>query len=224
MLNATKYVTAPEPFVKRTLMRYEVAANGCWMWQGSCTRDGYAQANYKVDGSQYSIYPHVLSYMVYNGPLIQGMQIDHACHDPETCIEPCAHRRCVNPEHLVQMPGRDNILRSGSPAAINARSTHCPQGHEYDLVDAAGTRRCSACRSEAKARQYERHGADYNAKRAEKMRTDEAYRERRLATQRASSASDAAKAKRRSRYANDPEYRERVKARVRERYERTKGR
>ena len=34
-------------------------------------------------------------------------------------------------------------------AALNAAKTHCPQGHEYDHVDATGRRRCRKCRHRA---------------------------------------------------------------------------
>lgn len=220
MLNVSKYVLAPEQFVRRTLARYTVADDGCWHYAGSTTRDGYAQANYRLDGQQFSVYPHVLAYMVSNGPLIQGMQIDHGCHDPEQCIEPCLHRRCLNPAHLVQMPERQNGRRSGSPAGLNARRTHCPRGHEYDVTEAAGNRRCSTCRATDKARQNARHGAKYDARRAEKMRSDPEYRERRLAAKREYSRAQAER--RRLRYATDAEYREKIKARARAAYERKK--
>lgn len=203
------------------LKRYVIADDGCWRYAGSCTRDGYGQANYKLDGRQFSVYPHVLSYLVHSGPLIEGMEIDHACHDPEVCVEPCSHRRCLNPAHLVQMPGRENGRRSGSPSGINARRTHCPQGHAYDQTEARGIRRCSICRTADKARQYERNGAAANARRVQKMRTDPEYRERRLAAQRLWSRAQAER--RRLRYATDAEYRERVKASVRAAYERRKA-
>jgi hypothetical protein len=211
--NLSKYLGAPEAFVDRTLSRYRVAPDGCWLYTGSVTRDGYAQTNYKLGGRQFSVYPHVLSFLRHNGELIPEQQVDHKCHDPATCIEPCQHRRCLNPSHLEAVTGRENVLRSGGLPAQNARKNRCPRGHEYDLIRADGVRRCSECEREKGRRNYERNGKAENAKRAKKMRTDPEYRERRLAQQRQRSTSEEAKAARRERYANDSEYREKVKAR-----------
>jgi len=35
------------------------------------------------------------------------------------------------PAHLEAVTGHVNILRGGNMAAIHARATHCPAGHEY---------------------------------------------------------------------------------------------
>lgn len=223
MRNVSKYLTAPEAFVRRTLQRHTVTDSGCWLYAGSTTRDGYAQANYKgADGKQFAVYVHVLAYQDANGDLTDGMEVDHVCHDSEMCQETtaCPHRRCIRPDHLAQVTGQANRDRTTAPPSLNRRKTHCPSGHPYDTVERAGNRRCSTCRTEDKRRDYERNGVRANARRVEKMRTDPEYRERRLAAQRARAASEAGKAARRNRYANDPEYREKIKARVAERYRR----
>ena len=43
----------------------------------------------------------------------------------------CRVRHCVNPHHLQDVTIRENVLRSEGVAAINAKKTHCPKGHEY---------------------------------------------------------------------------------------------
>lgn len=180
----------------------------------SRTLDGYAQANYHMNGQQFAVYPHVLSFQEHNGELVQGMQIDHVCHIPDQCEGECAHRRCINPEHLKQVTSLANLMRSTSPSARNAVSTACPEGHPYDAVEAStGIRRCTICRARDKRSHYKRHGAEANRRRAEKMRTDPEYRERRLAANRSS-----ARLRSRERYANDPEFRERRRAEALARY------
>lgn len=220
--NVSKYLAAPETFVRRTLARYTEDADGCWLYDGSTTRDGYAQANYKTGGRQFAVYVHVLAYQLERGDLADGMEIDHLCHDPDVCtdLRSCKHRRCLNPGHLAQVTGDQNRRRTNAPPTLNRRKTHCPQGHAYDSHEGTG-RRCSTCRRGDKQRQYERHGATDNAKRAEKMRTDPSYRERRLAASRL--RSKALAGARRERYATDPEYRERIKRAARERYQRIKA-
>lgn len=96
---------------------------------------------------------HVYSWELANGPVPAGMTIDHLCHTPESCAggPACQHRRCVNPAHLTLATYRDNALRGSSPAAINARKTHCPRGHPLSgdnlFVNVRGARVCRACRA-----------------------------------------------------------------------------
>lgn len=127
--------------------------NGCWLYTGTLDRDGYA-AHVTVVG-----YPrtraHRATYEHFVGPIPGGMQLDHLCHKPETCAggPTCPHRRCVNPAHLKPVTGRENTLRSNSVPAINARKTHCNNGHPYTpentqvRVQAGGRtwRRCREC-------------------------------------------------------------------------------
>ncbi|WP_147425398.1 hypothetical protein [Bailinhaonella thermotolerans] len=88
------------------------------------------------------------------GPIPDGQEIDHLCHDPDVC-EPggaCPHRRCGNPRHLQAVSRPINNLRSGSPTAINARKTHCWRGHPlwganlYRPPSRPQQRDCETCR------------------------------------------------------------------------------
>lgn len=49
-------------------------------------------------------------------------------------------------------------------AAHNATKTHCPQGHEYDHIDAHGARRCRRCAAEAvrRCRRNRKHAGHRN--------------------------------------------------------------
>lgn len=75
------------------------------------------------------------------------MVIDHICRA----------RNCVNPAHLQVCTNRENILRGVGPTAINARKTHCPNGHplSWDNIRyRRGTKSCKIChyKNDAKRR------------------------------------------------------------------------
>jgi hypothetical protein len=73
--------------------------HGCWEWLGD-TIKGYGRMSLK--GA--TVYAHRLSYEIANGPITDGMFIDHLCHNPG----------CVNPEHLREVtPKQNNEHRYG---------------------------------------------------------------------------------------------------------------
>lgn len=76
----------------------------CWPWMASKNkRWGYGQFRF-VDlyGVQCLARAHRLAYELLIGPIDQGLQLDHICHDPTRCIcgPACPHRACCNPYHL----------------------------------------------------------------------------------------------------------------------------
>lgn len=120
---------------------------GCWEWTAGCDPMGYAKINNTEGGS---CLVHVWSYEHFVGPIPDGHEIDHTCHDPSVCAPgtSCPHRRCCNPDHLEAVTHKVNTLRGGSFAAVNARKTHCPRGHPYDETNTRwydGRRYCRAC-------------------------------------------------------------------------------
>lgn len=93
--------------------------NGCWIWLGAHT-DGYGM--WWSRELNRCVLAHRVAYELLVGPIPDGLQLDHLCRV----------RDCVNPEHLEVVTSRENTLRSPiAPAAVNARKTHCPRGHEY---------------------------------------------------------------------------------------------
>jgi hypothetical protein len=102
-----------------------------------------------------TLYVHRLAYVLWVGPIPEGMTVDHECHnDDESCADGvnCAHRRCVNPDHLrVRTMGENIRGRVGRPR--KQRSDHrehdCKRGHEYTeentYISPAGKRQCRAC-------------------------------------------------------------------------------
>lgn len=115
-----------------------------WMWTGT-TLEGYGIFNWRKTKAK----AHRAVYELLEGPIPQGLELDHLCQIT----------LCVRPSHLEPVTHRVNILRGSSPAAVNARKTHCLNGHEYTPETAyerpGGGRRCRTCRNER-----ERKGSD----------------------------------------------------------------
>ncbi len=140
------------PVPKLTLAeRLEAGADhgpGCWLWNGAVQVTGYAM---------YADTPmHRLAYELAHGPIPKGLTVDHECHNSDpTCLggNSCLHRRCVNPSHLSLKTIGQNVLAGVGFAAVNARKTHCPQGHPYDEANTyvnprTGGRMCRTCNRE----------------------------------------------------------------------------
>lgn len=103
--------------------------NGCIWHANKPNRDGYGP--FYRDGVNTLV--HRAAYEWFIGPIPAGYQVDHLCHDPDTCQvgSECPHRRCCNPSHLGIVTPRENVLRSYGVASVNASKTHCIRGHEY---------------------------------------------------------------------------------------------
>ena len=115
------------------------------------TKDGYAR--YQAGPGRPRVMAHIWAYELYKGPVPEGMQVGHACHDAAVALGSCLggagcpHRRCTNPDHLeAQTPSENTTLQNH--AARN--KTSCPHGYPYDdantLVGADGKRRCRECK------------------------------------------------------------------------------
>lgn len=77
--------------------RYEVDANGCWLWTGYIHHRGYAPiiAYGRVTTA------HRVSYEQHVGPIPEGRVLDHLCRV----------RHCVNPDHLEPVVVAENNRR-----------------------------------------------------------------------------------------------------------------
>lgn len=109
-----------EIYLTRFLERIKIDEKGCWMWTHSKSGNGYGE--FSVNNKVYSTHHFIYEY--YHGSIDSSLEIDHICNNPI----------CANPIHLRQITHKENILRSNAPAAINAKKTHCPLGHEYTPV------------------------------------------------------------------------------------------
>ena len=129
-------------------------ANGCWLYTSTDgTKDGYG-IFLPFSGAR-KVAAHRWAYEVYNGPIPDGMQVDHLCHTQAvkdgTCDGgvDCPHRRCCNPAHLELVTNAENTIRQNH---FERNRQECPKGHPYDeantYVDPKGKRRCRACKRE----------------------------------------------------------------------------
>lgn len=79
------------------LTRYEVDANGCWIWLGRINGFGYGE----LKCGERRLKAHRVSYEHHVGPIPEGLDLDHLCRV----------RPCVNPEHLEPVTRSENIRR-----------------------------------------------------------------------------------------------------------------
>lgn len=132
------------PMRQRLLARLIIdQGTGCLLWTGAVNHHGYGRI--MLDDRRTRLI-HRVMYEMFVGPIPAGLEIDHLCRV----------RHCASPAHLEAVTRRVNQLRGNTIAAANAAVTHCPAGHEYDLLNTywtrEGGRNCRACH-----REQERH-------------------------------------------------------------------
>jgi HNH endonuclease len=119
--------SAIERFLRKVVVDEDPDA--CWGWT-ACTTHGYGM--FRFDDSR-SGQAHRFSYELFVGPIPDGIQVGHRCHDKSDCIlgNDCPHRSCTNPKHLILQTPRENTLSGRTITALNVVKTHCVKGHEY---------------------------------------------------------------------------------------------
>lgn len=126
-------------------------STGCWLWQGPLDRDGYGTFYFRRRNRR----AHRVGYFLLNGPIPEGLVINHTCRN----------RACVNPQHLHLVDVSANAMKdSSSPAYVNSQKTICPRGHPYDR-HYGKQRYCSICQN-AKAKRLR---AKWRAEEPEKI-------------------------------------------------------
>ena len=117
----------------------------CWLWTGFAHGRGGGYGNFAM-GNKREVQAHRWAYEFCVGPIPEGLQLDHLCRV----------RLCVLPDHLEPVTGRVNTLRGVGACAVNARKTHCTNGHEFSIENTyrrkEGGRRCRTCQKRAVTR------------------------------------------------------------------------
>lgn len=88
----------------------------CWGWEAGKSKAGYGQ--FALDRKP--VKAHRVSYTINIGDIPTSLVIDHLCKN----------KGCCNPAHLEPVTHRENAIRCDSEVGINARRTHCKNGHE----------------------------------------------------------------------------------------------
>lgn len=112
--------------------------NGCWLWIGKINKGGYGF----ITLNKKTVLAHRASYEFLKEEIPKCLVIDHLCKV----------RNCINPDHLEAVTLVENTMRGDCPWALNARKTHCSNGHEFTKEntksDSRGNRRCKQCDKE----------------------------------------------------------------------------
>lgn len=123
-----------------------VKMKNCWNWVACKGQDGYGHLS--VNGKNFRA--HRISYMISNGEIPEGFQIDHLCRNTS----------CVNPKHLEAVTQRENIMRGFGITAQNLRKIYCINNHKFTngntwfYKEKGAIRRvCKAC-TKIKTRNY----------------------------------------------------------------------
>jgi hypothetical protein len=125
--------------------------DSCWLWKAAKHSAGYGVIRFgRAPGVL--LYAHRVAYELVKGPIPEGLHLDHLCRVV----------RCCNPAHLEAVPAKVNALRGISPAAENAKKTHCSNGHPFEgqslyLRPDTGGRQCLVCKHEYWKHWYEKN-------------------------------------------------------------------
>jgi hypothetical protein len=70
----------------------------CWIWQGATIGKGYGRVNVP----ERETFAHVVEWEKVNGPVPEGLELDHLCRVPA----------CCNPAHLEAVTHAENMRRA----------------------------------------------------------------------------------------------------------------
>ena len=110
---------------------------GCWGYPGAPNSKGYHKA--RLNGRWVLI--HRVVYGCLRGVVPADKELHHRCLNSE----------CCNPDHLELLTTKQHLdAHQNNLSSISAAVTHCPQGHEYSVINThvtpKGHRVCRACK------------------------------------------------------------------------------
>lgn len=82
--------------------------DGCWNWTAAKAH-GYGRFNIAL---RTTIAAHRFSYELENGPIAQGLVLDHTCHN-KACVNPSHLRVATNKQNIENRVGADSNSSSG---------------------------------------------------------------------------------------------------------------
>jgi hypothetical protein len=129
----------PKTIKDRLMSRVETEGE-CLIWQGAKRPSGYGVIGVKLAGKHTVQSTHRIAYEIFNGPIPDGLHIDHMC----------SRKACVNPQHLRAVPQATNNQAMWDRGE-REKVTHCKWGHEFTpenttIHNRSGCRQCRMCR------------------------------------------------------------------------------
>ena len=97
--------------------------DGCWLWAGAATNDGYGVLRSGPEPSKI-IRAHCLSYEIHFGPIPAGNDICHQCDNPP----------CVRPDHLFAGTAHDNTADMMAKGRHNRTPENSARGERHGMA------------------------------------------------------------------------------------------
>lgn len=127
-------------------------------------KKGYGKTWLRQGGVTKNFIAHRLYYQLVRESVPDTLVLNHKCNNPP----------CINPDHMEVMTQKENNLISDSLTAVNAKKTHCLNGHEFTpentgVYTKTGWRYCRTCsrrrtNRRASERTLEYHSRGLNSK------------------------------------------------------------
>ena len=131
-------------------------AGACWIWDGHKSDNGYGFFSLTYPGTKKAITlrAHRYAWSLANGPIPDGIEIDHACHTT-LCVNPAHLRSATRKQNSENRQGASKNSKSGVRGVIwetdkgmwrarlghNKKQVHVGYFHDLAEADAAITAR-----------------------------------------------------------------------------------